>query len=777
MKPFFISIVALLSLFSCQKETQKNFSTQKIDIASNWEFTQDSSAGIWQKISLPHTAQVEPLVVNDQFQGDVWYRKTLELSDVENMQNALYFEGIMHEATFWLNGQKIATHQGGYTPIFLDLSKHTQQQKNELIVKVNNEDNQQIPPGKKLKALDFNFYGGIYRKAFLIQKNKLHITNPQDKSFENGGILIHFDSVTKESASGNARVHVQNLSSETRNFSIHISFELNNQKFAFVSKKIALASQNQQIENIPLQIQNPELWHPNHPNLYNVTISVMENNQTIDEEKFTQGIRHFNLKKDGFYVNHEKYFLQGTNRHQEYPYIGYALSDEAQMRDAILIKNAGFNFVRLSHYPHSEAFMQACDELGLITMNCISGWQYYGDATFVKNSIEEIKSLARRDRNRASVAFWEVSLNESDMPESYMKQANETLKKELPFKNIYTAGWIDHPSYDLYIPARQHGKAPLYWNDYQKDNRKIIIAEYGDWEYYAQNAGFNQTEFANLKEEERTSRQLRAFGEKRLLQQAFNFQEAANSNMKGVHTIGHANWLMFDYNRGYSDDIESSGISDIFRIPKFAYYFYQSQRNPNIKLDNPLTSGTMVHIASYWTEKSPLDVKIYSNTSEVKLTLNGKEIGIQKAVRDAYSDALLHPPFIFKIPKFEAGILKAEAIVEGKVVATHEVHTPGKAVKIELSAATQNIPISSKNKDFWFVYAQLTDINNQLCVEQTDLVKLNIQQGNAQIIGPTSINAEAGIATFLIESQPDNQTLILEVSSEGLKKSTLEIKR
>jgi beta-galactosidase len=590
-------------------------------------------------------------------------------------------------------------------------------------------------------------------------------------------MLIHFDSVSKESASGNARVHVQNLSSETRNFSIHISFELNNQKFAFVSEKIALASQNQQIQNIPLQIQNPELWHPNHPNLYNVTISVVENNQTIDEEKFTQGIRHFNLKKDGFYVNHEKYFLQGTNRHQEYPYIGYALSDEAQMRDAVLIKNAGFDFVRLSHYPHSEAFMQACDELGLITMNCISGWQYYGDATFVKNSIEEIKSLARRDRNRASVAFWEVSLNESDMSESYMKQANETLKKELPFKNIYTAGWMDHSSYDLYIPARQHGKAPMYWNNYQKDNRKIIIAEYGDWEYYAQNAGFNQTEFSNLKEEERTSRQLRAFGEKRLLQQAFNFQEAANSNMKGVHTIGHANWLMFDYNRGYSDDLESSGISDIFRIPKFAYYFYQSQRDPKIKLENTITSGTMVHIASYWTEKSPLDVKIYSNASEVKLTLNGKEIGIQKAVRDTYSDALPHPPFIFKIPKFEAGILKAEAILDGKVVATHEVHTPEKAMKIELSAATQNIPISSKNKDVWFVYAKLTDINNQLCVDQTDLVKLNIQQGNAQIIGPTSINAEAGIATFLIESQPDTQTLILEVSSEGLKKSTLEIKR
>ena len=776
MKQYILLGFIALLLFSCSKEVTY-YTRTKTNFGSDWTFTKDSTSLNWEKITIPHTAQIEPLVVNNQWQGNCWYQKKFDIERVENEKVLLYFEGVMHEAWVWINGKLVTHHQGGYLPFTVEATDWVKEKNNTIIVKVNNEDNPQIPPGKTLKTLDFNYYGGIYRNVYLLKTNAVYITDAVHANQTNGGgILVHFDEISKEKAKGIVKVHVKNESDTPKKVKLSITFSTKKSTTTFTSKEVLIGSKADAYILETIEILNPELWGIDQPNLYDVEVKVLSENSLLDSQTLKTGIRKAELKADGFYLNDEKVFINGTNRHQEYPYIGYALSDEANYRDAVKIKNAGFDFVRLSHYPQTEAFLKACDEVGLLVMNCISGWQFVGDEKFIENSYQEIRDFSRRDRNHPSIIFWEVSLNESDIKEPYMQKANQILKAELPYAHIYTAGWIDNPNYDIYIPARQHGKAPDYWNNYEKGNRKIFIAEYGDWEYYAQNAGFNQTAYANLKEEERTSRQLRGFGEKRLLQQAFNYQEAFNSNLKGKHTIGQANWLMFDYNRGYADDIESSGISDIFRIPKFAHYFYQSQRSPSVKLSEKLVSGPMVYIANYWNEKSSLDVTVFSNCDEVALYLNEELIAKQKPLRNTFSEQLPHPPFVFTLPSYQKGNLRAEGFIKGKKVSEQIVKSAEQASSVHLHFDESTVKINPDYPDVVFVYASVVDANGTTVSDATPLVEFSLEGENATLIGQNPIAAEAGIATILVRTKNLKKPIKIKAKSTNLKEATLEIK-
>ncbi len=775
---FLITIISLL-FAGCGSEMRSQEGvpeTRTVTLFNEgWEFTRDAEgANGWKEVRLPHTPKIEPLIVNDQWQGICWYKKTITVEQAENQRTFLRFEGVMHEADVWIDTVHIAHHLGGYLPFIIDITPYIKNGSAEIKVKVNNEDNPIIPPGKPLNDLDFNYYGGLYRDVFLITTNEIHITDAVEDEEKGGGVLIYFDDVTAERGKGMLQVQFKNNKDE--NVKVHLAATLKhgNDAIEWASEPIEVTANSDGKILQAVEVEQPRLWSPQHPNLYQLEVVLYADDKVVDRYTETTGIRSIALQEDGFYLNGEKLFIRGTNRHQEYPYVGYALSPEANFRDAVKIKNAGFDLVRLAHYPQSTAFLDACDELGLIVMNCLPGWQFIGDDAFREVAFQNIRDMVRRDRNHPSIFFWEVSLNESDMDDAFMTKANEILDEELPFNHVYSAGWIDHETYDLFIPARQHAKPPHYWNHYKEGKRSIFIAEYGDWEYYAHNAGFNQKAFSDLREEERTSRQLRGVGEKGLLQQALNFQEAANSNRKGSNgTIGDANWLMFDYNRGYADDIESSGISDIFRIPKFTYYFYKSQRSPEGNLEHPaLESGPMVYIASYWEPTSSTEIKVFSNCEEVALYLNDQLIARNTPNISEISDHLNHPPFIFNLSGFEEGTLKAVGYIDGKEVVEHQVSTSGKPAKIQLMADQSGKTFSAN--DVIFVYAQILDENNEPVYENNIPVKFSILKGDGNIIGGEVINSEAGISTILLKTQAAD-SITIQASAVGLEGDEINI--
>ena len=664
-------LISCLAFFCIQIAASTHLIAARSDFNHNWQFVKDADTTItqslftqsgldqldWESVSLPHTANIEPLVITgQQWQGYSFYRKFFTVANAhKNKHIAIDFEGAMQIAEVFLNGELVYKNYGGYLPFYVDISEKVKFGKeNALLIRLNNKEHPEVPPGKPLDELDFCYYSGIYRNVTLVIKDKLHISNSiAANRVAGGGVFVSYSQVSSQQAMVNVNVDLQNDHAKSRKAKVKLVLadKTGNIVAKVMSPENLIRSGKNLVFKQTLTVSNPMLWNPDTPNLYSLTIQVLDERKVIDSETLQIGIRTFSFSaKEGFVINGKKIKLRGTNRHQEYPYIGNALSDNAQYRDAYKIKLAGYNFVRVAHYPKSPAFLSACDALGIMVLNAIPGWQFMGNEVFQKNSIMNVRKMVRRDRNHPSIILWEASINETTMSHQFMLNAHNAVKEELPQGENYTCGWQDEV-YDVFIPARQHATAPDYWKKYRKD-KPLIIAEYGDWEYYAHNAGFNQTAFANLAPQERTTRQLRGDGQKRLAQQALNYQESFNDNQYN-QSCGDANWLIFDYNRGYAPDIEASGVMDIFRLPKFAFYFYQSQASFHI--DNAdAFHKPMIYIANYWNDSTFKQVKVYSNCEEVELSLNGVVVGLQKPDKDINSTKLKHPPFTFDIPTFRS---------------------------------------------------------------------------------------------------------------------------
>ncbi|MBX0290250.1 DUF4982 domain-containing protein [Hymenobacter sp. HSC-4F20] len=797
--PFRAALLAVggaLALAACTRPGASSNTASRLPaetFITDWEFVRDVDTTVgptffartdpskpWASVALPHTPRLEPvLTTGRQWQGTCFYRRFFRVAPADTSRRvAIRFEGAMHEADVYLNGRRIGRHLGGYLPFTVDLTSYLRPgAENCLLVKLNNQDNPSIPPGKPLKDLDFNYYGGLYRPVQLLVQDRLRITDAVESGrVAGGGILLHYENVSEQKATLQVQTEVRNDHRTARASRLRtVLLDANGKEVARALTDAPLLTPGGATSvRQTLALAQPQLWSPAKPYLYRLQVEVLDDKgRPVDRQELTTGVRTIRFAPEGFYLNGQQLRLRGTNRHQEYPYLGYALSDEMQYRDAWKIKEAGFNFVRCSHYPPSPAFLQACDELGILVMNSIPGWQFFGGEAFQRNSLQNVRDMVRRDRNHPSIVLWEAALNETDMSKSFMDQAHQAVHEELPFPtDVYTCGWLDY-AYDVFIPARQHAKAPDYWHKYNKP-KPILLCEYGDWEYYAQNAGFNQTAYAGLKEAERTSRQLRGQGERALVQQALNFQEAHNDNFIGP-AIGDANWLQFDYKRGYAPDIESSGIMDIYRLPKVAFYFYQSQYGP--APDAQGFGKPMAYVATYaQASTTPRQVRVYSNCEEVELQLDGKPLARQRPDQDRYSNHLAHPSYTFTVPPFSTGTLRAVAYLNGQVAAEHTRRTPGPAHHVQLTFDRSGRELTAGRQDAVFVYATVVDAEGTPVPDAATPIRFAVTSGDAELLGDNPVAAEAGIATALLRAGRTPGTVQLTATAEGLPAATLSVR-
>lgn len=711
--------------------------------------------GKWEDAALPHTPVDEDLIVLHQWQGICYYKRSLDAPQMwENQRMWLLFEGAMQLADVWVNGKHVMQHAGGYTPFVVDVSKLLNTSgANELLVRLDNRDNGLIPPGKPLYKLDFCYYGGLYRDVNLIIKPEVYITNPILANEQaGGGIFISYPEVSPEQAviqiktqAGNSGAAEKQISLRQTLYEMDGLFGKNKKgkRVAITEETGVLPITGQQHFQQTITLKNPRLWNIDSPWLYLLRTELIENGKVVDSEETRVGIRRIEMSREkGFVLNGQPVRLVGSNRHMEYPYVGNALSDNAQFRDIYQIKNSGFNLVRLGHYPQASAVLDACDELGVLAIEPIPGWQFFNkDPLFTELTYRDVRTLIRRDRNHPSIVMWEAILNESWPPAAWKDGAIQAAHEEYPGDQCFTSGdTYGYSGYDVSYNDWKEG--------FQRPNNSTnpgFIREYYDYEFGGHYS---------------TTRIKRGDGEKALLQNAWNAQWSHNRYRAYYPwTMGDAVWSMYDYNRGCADNICYSGVADIFRLPKYSLAFFKSQ----IPAGTPLPDGAMpdyLFIANQWTRRSPQadTVVVFGNVEEVRLFINNKEVKAQRADKGGDSDyvsrpdggncgQLTYPPFTFTGVKWEAGTLKAVGYRNGKKVVEQTVCTPGEPKRLDIEYFQSGK--SAVRGDLLIVNVRLSDEKGTLCVDKQTPVRLSVKGGRVR--GAELYATEAGIASFLVE--------------------------
>ena len=745
----------------------------------------------WTVVSLPNGIEYLPTEASGciNYQGEVWYRKHFTPADaLKGKKLFLHFEAIMGKSKVFVNGKLLTEHFGGYLPVVVDISDVLNWgEDNVIAVWTDNSDDTTYPPGKAQDVLDFTYFGGIYRDCWLIAHNPVFITDP---NFENevagGGLFVAYDKVSDASAEVLLKAHVRNDSRQA--FTGVVEYELqqpDGTQVAFLNDKIQVRPGKAFTSKDKITVKTPMLWSPETPTLYNLIVRIRDREgNVVDGYRRRIGIRSVEFKgKDGFWLNGKPYEspLIGANRHQDFAVVGNAVANSIHWRDAKKLRDAGMTVIRNAHCPQDPAFMDACDELGLFVIVNTPGWQFWNDAPeFAQRVYSDIRNLVRRDRNHACVWMWEPILNETWYPEDFAKNTRDIVDQEYPYPYCYSGCdsgargrehfpiLFTHPSYD--------GKS---WGDKDADP-KIT--------YFTREWGDNVDDWSSHNSPSRVARN---WGEQPMLIQA---QHYANPTYTFTcydalyrtprQHVGGCLWHSFDHQRCYHPDPFYGGLMDVFRQPKYSYYMFKAQRSPQ-KEERLFETGPMVYIAHEMTPFSSKDVTVYSNCDEVRLTFlkDGKTYTYNKpVVKEGLPSPVITFPDVYDFmtdkamsrkKKQDEVFLRAEGLIDGKVVATHEVHPARRPEKVLLWVDNENVNLKADGSDFVTVVAAIADKNGNIKRLNNYYVKFHVE-GEGRILGDAGILANPapvrwGTAPVLIQStlKPGKIKITASVLFEG----------
>lgn len=397
----------------------------------------------WQVVSAPHTVELMPAEASGcrNYQGVAWYRKHFVIpQDMKGKEVSLHFEGAMGKQVIYLNGKRVQEHLGGYLPFTVQLTEQGVQPGDSclLAVMTDNSDDKNFPPGKRQYTLDFAYHGGIYRDVWMIGKSSVAITDALEADkVAGGGVFVHFDNISGKKAEVYVDTEVHNSGKRTRTVAVEtVLADAGDVPVKRISQQVKLQAGESKTVRQQFAVRNPKLWSPDSPYLYRIQSRVKAGHEVLDGGVTRVGIRKAEFKgKDGFWLNGKPFGqLVGANRHQDFAYVGNALPNSQQWRDAKRLRDAGCTIIRVAHYPQDPAFMDACDEMGLFVIVATPGWQYWNkNPEFAKLVHRNTREMIRRDRNHPSVLMWEPILNETPYPRDFALEALRITREEFPY--------------------------------------------------------------------------------------------------------------------------------------------------------------------------------------------------------------------------------------------------------------------------------------------------------------------------------------------------------